>query len=148
MTGRIYLDHAATTPVRPEVRAAMEPFLGGAAFGNPSSLHAEGQRAKHALDDARDAVAAALGAQAAEIVFTSGGTESDNAALVGVMLANMGRGDHLITTQIEHEAVLNSARFLEALGFRVTYLPVDELGQVSARGRGAGGSPTARCWSP
>ena len=130
MTERIYLDHASTTPVRPEVRAAMEPFLGGAAFGNPSSLHADGQRAKHALDDARDTLAAALDARAAEISFTSGGTEADNAALIGVMLANRRRGDHLVTTQIEHEAVLNSARFLKTLGFRVTFLPVDEFGRV------------------
>ena len=131
MTDRIYLDHAATTPVRPEVRAAMEPYLGGA-FGNPSSLHADGQRAKHALDDARDTVAAALGADAAEVTFTSGGTEADNAALVGVLLAHRNQGsDHLITTQIEHEAVLNAARFLVTLGFRVTCLPVDEHGRVS-----------------
>ncbi|MBV9852748.1 MAG: cysteine desulfurase [Armatimonadetes bacterium] len=131
MTERIYLDHAATTPVRPEVRLAMEPYLSCDAFGNPSSLHADGQRAKHALDDARDTVAQALGAQAAEITFTSGGTEADNAALLGIMWAHQGRGDHLITTQVEHEAVLNSARFLETLGFRVTYLPVDEQGRVS-----------------
>ena len=131
MTERIYLDHAATTVVRPEVRAAMEPYLGGDVFGNPSSLHADGQRAKHALDSARDTVAVALGAEAAEITFTSGGTEADNAALLGVMLANKRRGDHLITTQIEHEAVLNSARFLETLGFPVTYLPVDEFGRVA-----------------
>ncbi len=130
MTERIYLDHAATTPMRAEVAAAMRPFL-GPAFGNPSSLHADGQRARHALDDARDAVAEALGTDAAEITFTSGGTEANNAALVGLMLANRGRGDHLIVSSIEHEAVLNTARFLETLGFRVTCLPVDEWGRVS-----------------
>jgi len=91
---RIYLDHAATTPVRPEVRAAMGPYLTDA-FGNPSSLYAEGQRARRALDDARDTVSQALGAEFAEVTFTSGGTEADNAALVGVMLAHRGRGNHL-----------------------------------------------------
>lgn len=128
---RIYLDHAATTPPRPEVRAAMEPFLSPDAFGNPSSLHADGQRAKRALDAARDTLADAVGCRFAEVSFTSGGTESDNAALAGVMLANRARGDHFITTRIEHEAVLNTARFLESLGFRATYLPVDGEGRVS-----------------
>ena len=131
MTERIYLDHAATTPLRPEARAAMEPFLSAGAFGNPSSLHADGQRAKRALDTARDILADALGCAFAEMTFTSGGTEADNAALVGVMLANRARGDHFITTQIEHEAVGDSARFLETLGFRTTYLPVDCKGRVS-----------------
>ena len=126
----------------------MEPYLGGEAFGNPSSLHADGQRAKHALDDARDTVAAALGAEAAEITFTSGGTEADNAALLGVMLANKERGDHLITTQIEHEAVLNSARFLETLGFRVTYLARGRPGPGLPGRRGGRRSPTAPFWSP
>jgi len=132
MTQRIYLDHAATTPLRPEVRAAMEPYLSADGFGNPSSLHANGQRAKRALDAARDTLACALGAQFSEITFTSGGTEADNAALVGVMLAR-GRGSHLITTQIEHEAVIETAHFLEKLGFSVTYLPVDEQGRVAPR---------------
>ncbi|MDQ2798792.1 MAG: cysteine desulfurase [Armatimonadota bacterium] len=132
MDARIYLDHAATTPLRPEARAAMEPYLHHA-FGNPSSLHADGQQAKQALDAARDIVASALGAEFAEISFTSGGTEADNAALVGVMLANKERGDHLITTQIEHEAVGNTARFLETLGFRVTYLPVDTEGRIAPK---------------
>ena len=132
MIQRIYLDHAATTPLRPEVRAAMEPYLSADGFGNPSSLHADGQRAKRALDAARDTLACALGAQFSEITFTSGGTEADNAALVGVMLAR-GRGSHLITTQIEHEAVIETARFLEKLGFSVTYLPVDEQGRVAPR---------------
>ena len=131
MNPRIYLDYAATTPLRPEVRARMEPFLSGDSFGNPSSLHADGQQAKRALDTARDTLADALGCQFAEISFTGGGTESDNAALFGVMLANKSRGNHLITTQIEHEAVTETAHFLETLGFRVTYLPVDEFGTVS-----------------
>ncbi len=130
---RIYLDYAATTPLRPEVCAAMEPFLSAEAFGNPSSLHADGQRAKRALDTARDTLAAALGCAFAEVTFTGGGTESDNAALVGVMLANRARGDHFITTRIEHEAVGETARFLETLGFRATYLPVDHEGLVSPK---------------
>ncbi|MGI4791731.1 MAG: cysteine desulfurase family protein, partial [Janthinobacterium lividum] len=131
MSARIYLDYAATTPLRPEVRAAMEPYLSADGFGNPSSLHADGQRAKRALDTARDTLASALGCQFSEISFTSGGTESDNAALVGVMLANKKRGNHLITTSVEHEAVIETARFLNTLGFQVTYLPVDEFGSVS-----------------
>ncbi len=131
MDARIYLDYAATTPLRPEVRAAMEPYLSADGFGNPSSLHADGQRAKRALDAARDTLAEALGCQFSEISFTSGGTESDNAALAGVMLANRKRGNHLITTAIEHEAVTETARFLETFGFRVTILPVDEFGTVS-----------------
>jgi cysteine desulfurase len=130
MTERIYLDHAATTPLRPEVGAAMEPYLAADGFGNPSSLHADGQRAKRALDAARDTLAQALGGRFSEITFTSGGTEADNAALVGIMLAR-GRGSHLITTQIEHEAVGETARFLETWGFHVTFLPVDEQGCVS-----------------
>ena len=129
MTERIYLDHAATTPLRPEVRAAMEPYLASEGFGNPSSLHADGQRAKRALDAARDTLAQALGGQFSEITFTSGGTESDNAALVGILLAR-GPGTHLVTTQIEHEAVGETARFLERLGFGVTFVPVDEWGRV------------------
>jgi cysteine desulfurase len=100
MNARIYFDHAATTPLRPEVRAAMEPFLSAEAFGNPSSLHADGQQAKRTLDAARDTVAEGLGCQFSEISFTSGGTEANNAALIGVMVANKQRGDHLITTQI------------------------------------------------
>jgi len=132
MSDRIYLDYAATTPMRPEVLDAMLPYLGRAGFGNPSSLHVDGQRAKHALDHARGVLADALGVQFSEITFTSGGTEADNAAIVGVMLANRGRGNHMVTTQIEHEAVLRSCRFLETLGFDVTYVAPDEYGLVSA----------------
>ncbi len=129
----IYLDHAATTPVRPEVRQAMEPFLGVERFGNPSSIHAVGQAAKSALDDARDTIANAIGAEHSEITFTSGGTEADNLALVGIMLANKHRGNHLITTAIEHDAVLNSAKFLKSVGFDITILPVDEFGRVDPK---------------
>ncbi len=128
---RIYLDHAAATPLRLEARAAMELFLSQAAFGNASSLHWDGQQAKRALDSARDTLASALGAQFNEISFTSGGTEADNAALVGVMLAGRARGSHLVTTQMEHEAVLHAARFLETLGFDVSYLAPNSEGTVS-----------------
>ena len=117
--------------MRPEVRAAMEPYLSADGFGNPSSLHADGQRAKRALDTSRDTLADALGCEFAEVTFTGGGTESDNAAILGVMLANRSRGDHFITTSIEHEAVTGTAQFLTTLGFRVTLLPVDEFGLVS-----------------
>jgi cysteine desulfurase len=131
---RIYLDHSATTPVRPEVKAAMEPFLSDEdGFGNPSSIHSFGQQAKAALDSSRDIVAAALGATPREITFTSGGTEADNLALIGIMLAHRTRGDHLIVSTIEHDAVLHAARFLETLGFRVTYTPVDDEGLVDPR---------------
>ena len=127
---RIYLDHAATTPLRSEARAAMESYL-SADFGNPSSLHHDGQQAKRALDHSRDILAGTLGCEFSEIAFTSGGTEADNAALLGIILANRSHGGHLITTQIEHEAVGNTARFLQTLGFSVTFLPVDALGCVS-----------------
>jgi len=110
----------------------MLPWLGGDNFGNPSSLHVDGQRAKHALDHARAVLADALGVQFSEVTFTSGGTEADNAALVGVMLGNRARGNHLVTTRIEHEAVLRSCRFLETLGIDVTYVAPDEYGLVSA----------------
>jgi cysteine desulfurase len=125
----IYLDHAATTPLRPEAREAMEPFL-GEVYGNPSSLHAAGQEARRALDDARDRVAAALGARAEEVVFTSGGTEADNLALIGRFLAERERRPHLVTVATEHHAVLDTCRFLEGLGAEVTLLPVDGDGLV------------------
>jgi len=128
---RIYLDHAATTPLRPEARAAMEPFLAPTSFGNPSSLHWDGQQARRVLDSARDTLAQALGAEGSEITFTSGGTEADNAALVGILLAHRGRGNHLVTTQMEHEAVLHTAGFLETLGFDVTYVAPDSSGLIA-----------------
>jgi len=126
---RVYLDHSATTPLRPEVRSAMAPYE-DEAFANPSSLHRDGQRAKRALDGARAAMADALGAAPAEILFTGGGTEGDNQALVGAVRAARGRGRHLITTAIEHHAVLNTCRWLETQGYAVTYLPVDAGGVV------------------
>ena len=128
----IYLDHAATTPVHPRVRDAMLPFL-GAAFGNPSGLYAAGREAQAAVDDARRRVAACLGARPSEVLFTSGGTESINSALIGIAYAmrRAGAGDHVITTQIEHHAGLHAAQFLEELGFDVTYVGCDAHGHVS-----------------
>jgi len=127
--GRIYLDHAATTPTRPEVVKAMLPFFGDA-FGNPSSIHSLGQEAKGAIEEARTKVAELIGARSEEIVFTSGGTEADNFALKGVAFANEHKGNHIITTPIEHHAVLEVCKFLEKRGFRITCLPVDKYGMV------------------
>ncbi|MCJ7670315.1 MAG: cysteine desulfurase NifS [Dehalococcoidia bacterium] len=126
---RIYLDHAATTPTRPEVVKAMLPFFADA-FGNPSSIHSYGQEAKGAVEEARTKVAELIGARSEEIIFTSGGTESDNYALKGVAFANEYKGNHIITTSIEHYAVLEVCKFLGRRGFRITYLPVDKYGLV------------------
>jgi len=126
---RIYLDYAATTPTHPEVVKAMVPYF-TEAFGNPSSLYVCGQEAKSAIEQARVLVADLIGAESEEIVFTSGGTEADNFALEGVAFASEDRGNHIITTTIEHHAVLETCKFLEARGFSLTYLPVDEHGLV------------------
>ena len=129
---RIYLDNAATTAVSPEVLAAMLPYF-TQLYGNASSVHGAGREAKRALENARRQVARALNAAAPqEIYFTGGGSESDNWAIKGAALAHRERGRHIITTAIEHHAVLNTCHFLEGQGFEVTYLPVDEYGQVSA----------------
>ena len=127
--GTIYLDHAATTAVRPEVLEAMAPFWAAAA-GNPSSVYQWGREARRAVDQAREQVAAILGARPQEILFTSGGTESDNAAIKGVAFASRSRGNHIVTTQIEHHAVLHTCEWLEQFGFETTYLPVDRHGLV------------------
>lgn len=119
----VYLDHAATTPVRPEVLEAMLPFFIDL-YGNPSSLHGEASLPREALDRAHSGVADVLGCRPAEIVFTAGGTEADNLALLGAARALRSRGNHVITSRIEHDAVLHACRQLEAEGFRVTYLPV------------------------
>jgi cysteine desulfurase len=126
---RVYLDHAATTPVHPEVLEEMLPYL-KEEFGNPSSIYSWGREAKAAVEKARTRLANLLGADPAEIVFTSGGTEADNFALRGVAAANRQRGNHIITTKIEHHAILHTAEQLEKEGFRVTYLPVDKDGLV------------------
>ncbi|MGO8671150.1 MAG: cysteine desulfurase family protein [Capsulimonadaceae bacterium] len=128
MAERIYMDHAATTRVDPDVLTEMSAE--GAVFGNPSSLHADGQRARRVVDHAREVLASALGAEFAEITFTSGGTEANNAALVGVMLANRARGNQLITTRVEHESVLRTCEFLTTLGIDVVYLPSDRVGRI------------------
>ena len=127
---RIYLDYAATTPVDERVRQAMEPYY-AEKFGNPSSLHSFGQETKAAIEQAREQVAGLIGALPEEIVFTSGGTEADNFALEGIAYANEARGNHIITSAIEHPAVLECCRFLEQRGFSFTYLPVDQFGLVS-----------------
>jgi cysteine desulfurase len=125
---RIYLDHAATTAARPEVVAAMVPLLG--AGYNPSSLHAEGRAARAAVDTAREAVARVLGAAPREIVFTGSGSEADVLAIAGAARARAGRGRHVVTTAIEHHAVLHAVDALEREGWRVTRLPVDASGLV------------------
>jgi cysteine desulfurase len=134
---RIYLDHNATTPVEPAVLEAMLPFLSGE-FGNASSIHTFGQRARAAVETAREQVAALVNARPQEIVFTSGGTESDNHAIFGVFsaaaqsLTSAGAPPHIITSSIEHEAVLNTCQALEKKGVAVSYLPVDRAGLLDA----------------
>ena len=128
---RVYLDHAATTPPDPRVLEAMWPVF-SRDWGNPSSIYLEGQTANRWLDEARARCARLLGAEPSEIIFTSGGTESDNAAIRGAALAQRerGRGDHIVTSQVEHHAVLHTVEQLEREGFRATYLPVDSDGCV------------------
>ena len=126
---RIYLDYAATTPMDPEVKKAMEPYH-DVMFGNSSSLHMEGREAERALEKSREIISKKLRARNHRLIFTSGGTESNNMSLKGVAFANRGRGRHIITTRIEHDCVLNSCRWLEKQGFEVTYLPVDREGFV------------------
>jgi cysteine desulfurase len=126
---KIYLDYAATTPTDPGVVKAMQPYF-SEAFGNPSSVHEFGRDARTAVETARENVAALLGAKTAEIVFTSGGTESNNFAVKGVAYANRSKGNHIITSSIEHHAVIEPCHFLEKQGFEVTVLPVDRYGMV------------------
>ena len=130
---RVYLDYAATTPVHPDVTKAMLPYLTDA-FGNPSSLHSYGREAKGAIEEARAKVADLIGAQDEEIVFTGSGTEADNFAIKGVAFANESKGNHIITSSIEHHAVIETCNFLERRNFSVTYLPVDEYGLVDPGG--------------
>jgi cysteine desulfurase len=125
----VYLDHAATTPLHPAVLEAMLPYL-TEHTGNPSSIHASGRRARFGLDEARASLAGLLGAKPREIVFTSGGTEADNLAIKGVAWSSSARGREIVTTSVEHKAVLHACAVLERFGFRVTYLPVDRYGRV------------------
>lgn len=125
----VYLDHAATTPVAPEVLEAMLPYLGDK-YGNPQSIYGLARGARRALDDARDGVADVLGSRAGEIVFTSGGTESCNLAIKGVAWGSASKGRHLVTTKVEHLAVLNSLESLVRHGFEVTQVDVDAHGRV------------------
>ncbi|MAE11077.1 MAG: cysteine desulfurase NifS [Dehalococcoidales bacterium] len=124
---RIYLDYAATTPTDPEVVKAMLPYFTDS-FGNPSSIYSYGQENKGAVSESRTKVATLIGARDEEIVFTGGGTEADNAALQGVAFANQSKGNHIITSSIEHHAVIETCEFLDKWGFSTTYLSVDEHG--------------------
>ncbi len=126
---RVYLDYNASTPIAPEVADAMRPFLSDH-YGNPSSPHWAGVPAKEAVERARGQVAGLLGCEPDEVVFTSGGTESNNHAIKGAFFALREKGNHIVTTEIEHPAVLNPCRFLERVGAEVTYLPVDGTGMV------------------
>jgi cysteine desulfurase len=126
---RIYLDYAATTPVHPDVVEVMLPYFMDA-FGNPSSIYSYGQETKVAIGEARTKVSDLIGARDEEVVFTSGGTEADNLAIKGIAYANESKGKHIITTSIEHHAVIETCKFLEKRGFIITYLPVDKYGLV------------------
>ena len=129
MRDRIYLDHAATTPVSQEVMQAMEPYF-RERYGNPSSIHGTGREAHKAVDLARRQTACTIGAKPREVFFTSGGSESDNWAIAGTAFALRSRGNHIITSSIEHHAVLHTCQWLERQGFRVTYLPPDGSGVI------------------
>jgi cysteine desulfurase len=126
---QIYLDYAATTPADPAVVQAMLPYFHDA-FGNPSAIYSYGQEAKNAVEEARAKVARLVGARDDEIVFTGSGTEADNFALKGIAFANKSKGNHIITSSIEHHAVLESCKFLGKMDFKITYLPVDGYGMV------------------
>lgn len=126
---RIYLDHAATSPVYPEIVDKMIPYM-TEIFGNPSSTHFYGRQTRHVVDKARLVCAHSINANSNEIIFTSGGTEADNLALLGVARANRSKGNHIITTQVEHYAILQTCKVLEREGFEVTYLPVNETGRI------------------
>lgn len=126
----VYVDHAATSPLHPDVLEAMMPFY-TTHYGNPSSIHQAGRRARAALDQARSDIASMLGVKEDTLIFTSGGTEADNMAIIGYALEHQKKGKHIITSQIEHHAVLHACHELESRGFEVTYVPVDESGKIS-----------------
>ena len=126
---QVYMDYAATSPMLPEVAEAMQPFF-SQRFGNPSSIHSMGQGGRDAVETARGQLAALIGCRPMEVVFTGGGTEADNHAIKGVCLAGREKGNHIITTAIEHHAVLYACNFMKTLGFEVTVLPVDKDGLV------------------
>ena len=128
----IYMDHGATTPMRSEVLEAMMPYF-TESFGNPSSIYTLAQETRNAVEDSRRFVANSIGSRASEICFTSGGTEADNAAIKGVAMSMKNLGNHIITTSIEHHAVLHTCHQMEQFGFDVTYIPVDDKGFVSAK---------------
>src|SRR5438874_7419323 len=130
MDPTIYLDHNATTPLAPEVREAMEPFFHGR-FGNASCKHALGQDARSAIEEARAVVAEFFGCARDEVVFTGGGTESNNLAIKGAALARRDRGKHVVVSSVEHPSVSLSARFLESLGFEVSVVPASPTGQIT-----------------
>jgi cysteine desulfurase len=130
VTKRVYVDNSATTPMHPQVLEEMLPYF-TERFGNPSSIHSFGREGKQAMDRARDRVAKSLGAGSGEIYFTGSGTEADNWALKGTAYANRDRGNHIITSKVEHHAVLHACKYLERYGFDVTYLDVDEYGMVN-----------------
>ncbi len=125
----VYLDNAATTPVEPEVLKAMEPYY-REKFANPSGIYSFAQEVKKDIENAREKMAEFLNANSSEIIFTGSGTESDNNAIKGIAFANQGKGKHIITSKIEHHAVLNTCKYLEQHGFFVTYLPVDKYGLI------------------
>ena len=126
---KVYLDHNATTPARPEAIAAIQPFL-GEMFGNPSSLHFAGREVRKAMEDAREKIASFFGCLPPEVLFTSSGTESDNLAIKGTAYRPGNEGKHIVTSQVEHKAVISTCRFLEKRGYRVTYVPVNRQGIV------------------
>ncbi len=130
MMKKIYLDHNATTPVHSEVVKEMLPYY-REIYGNASSFHQFGQQARKAVEEAREKVAVFIGAKSGEIIFTGGGTEADNFAIKGIAYANQAKGKHIITSSIEHHAVLNSCKYLEKQGFRITFLPVDKYGLIN-----------------
>ncbi len=129
---KIYLDHNATTPVQNEVLDVMLPFYKDK-FGNPSSVHSEGREARVSLDEARDQVANLVGAKPVEIIFTSGGSESNNFAILGVALSLNSKKRHIVTSEVEHSAILNPLKQLESLGFHIDYIPVDGFGRIDTQ---------------